>query len=444
MSESGKPPARTARLFKLAGLTAGIAGSYAKDRVKRAFMSDEAAEADRSQSLERVGQRIASTLGELKGAAMKMGQMASMVADLLPKELSDALQVLHKDAPPVDFSVIERMIESEFDQPLAVLFDEFDPVPFASASIGQVHRARVDGRDVVVKVQYPDVDIAVDSDMRHLKLALLASGLLRVDKKLLDASFSEISARMHEELDYCNEGTNVLRFREFHRAHPYVVIPEVVGHRSSKRVLTLAFEPGDNIHDLDALGYTAEQRDRCGRNLWAAMEAQIFEFGCIHADPNPANFAFRKDGSVIMYDFGCVKQLVPSVTEGYRALIVDGLGENYTRIDEALHGLGLRKPGSPAVSHEFYKLWRDAIAMPVLSSDPLDFGAQQFERDLVKNLAPVTMKNMASFQPDKELVFFNRALIGHYATLKKLRARVPVRAFISARFPETAPLLAFA
>jgi len=440
MSNNGKPPAGGGRFFKLAGMTASVAGGYARDKVKRMFMSDDAAAQDQQESMERVGARIAATLGELKGAAMKMGQMASMAADLLPKEIADALQSLQREAPPVDFSVIKAQIQSEFDQPLELLFEAFEPQPFAAASIGQVHRARVDGRDVVVKVQYPGVDAAVNSDMRHLKFALLASGVLRVDKKALDASFNEISERMHEELDYCNESDNVREFRAFHAAtHPFVVVPEVLGHRSAKRVLTLGYEPGDHIKDFDALGYTSEERDRCGRHLWLAMESQIFEHGAIHADPNPANFAFRKDGSVIMYDFGCVKRLAPGVAQGYQQLIVQGLREDYGSVEETLRQLGIRRPGGPQVDHDFYKLWRDWLALPVLATNPFDFGAARFEQDVMTKLVPATMKNMASFQPSKELVFFNRALVGHYATLRKIRARVPVGSILRDRIPETAP-----
>ncbi len=440
MSNNGKPPAGGGRFLRLAGLTASVAGGYARDRVKRMFLSDEAVAQDQRQSMERVGARIASTLGELKGAAMKMGQMASMAADLLPKEIADALQSLQREAPPVDFSVIEAQIEAEFEQPLGVLFEHFEPQPFAAASIGQVHRARVDGREVIVKVQYPGVDAAVDSDMRHLKFALLASGVLRIDKRALDASFNEISARMHEELDYCNESDNVRMFRAFHAAkHPFVVIPEVIGHRSAKRVLTLAYEPGDHIRDFDALGYTAEERDRCGRHLWLAMESQIFEQGVIHADPNPANFAFRKDGSVVMYDFGCVKRLADGVAQGYYELIVHGLREDYVSVEQTLRKLGIRRDDGPQVQPEFYKLWRDWLALPVLAENPFDFGAARFEQDVLTKLVPATMKNMASFQPSKELVFFNRALVGHYATLRKIRARVPVGPILRDRIPETAP-----
>lgn len=442
-NDSSKPPAGGSRFLKLAGLTASVAGGYARDRVKRVFQSEERAAADQQLNMARVGQRIAATLGELKGAAMKMGQMASMAADLLPKEIADALQTLQSNAEPLPFAVIEEQILSEFDQPLERLFERFDPVPFAAASIGQVHRATVDGRDVIVKVQYPGVDGAVNSDMKHLRYALLASGVLRVDKKALDASFQEISLRMHEELDYCNESDNVRAFRAYHHGrHPYVLVPEVIGHRSSKRVLTLAYEPGDHIRDFDALGYTREERDRCGRHLWLAMESQIFDYGTIHADPNPANFAFRKDGTVIMYDFGCVKKLADGVADGYRKLIVEGLREDYTQIDLALRELGIRRPSGPTVSADFYKLWRDWLALPILAQSPFDFGEAKFEQEVLTKLAPAVLKNMASFQPSRELVFFNRALVGHYATLRKIGARIPVQHNLHARIPETAPWFA--
>jgi predicted unusual protein kinase regulating ubiquinone biosynthesis (AarF/ABC1/UbiB family) len=438
MADDGKPIAGGGRFLRLAGLTASVAGSYAKDRVKRMFMGQEAAALDHQESMERLGKRIAETLGELKGAAMKVGQMASVAADLLPRELAQALEVLQKQAPPVDFSVIEAQIQAEFDQPLERLFEHFEREPFAAASIGQVHRARVDGQEVVCKVQYPGVDAAVDSDMRHLKLALLASGLLRVDKRALDATFAEISARMHEELDYCNEADNVRAFRAFHARHPFVVIPAVVGHRSSKRVLTLAHESGDHARDLGALGYTREQQNRCGLNLWVALESQIFDYGVIHADPNPANFAFRRDGAVVMYDFGCVKRLADGVADHYKRLIVDGLREDYASVELSLRALGIRRAAGPEVPQEFYALWRNWLALPILAEPSFDFGSARFEQEVLTKLVPAVMQHMEAFQPSRELVFLNRVLVGHYATLRKLRARIPVGELLTARIPETA------
>jgi predicted unusual protein kinase regulating ubiquinone biosynthesis (AarF/ABC1/UbiB family) len=443
MTQDHKPPTGGSRFLKLAGMTASIAGDYTRGRIKQLFVSEERAAQARSEDLQRAGARIASTLGELKGAAMKVGQLASMAKDLLPAELAGALQTLQRAAPPVDYAVIEQQIQREFDQPVERLFESFERAPFASASIGQVHRARVDGRAVVVKVQYPGVDGAVDSDMRHLKLALLASGLLRVDRRALDASFDVISARMKEELDYCNESDNVRRFRAFHRQHhPFVVVPEVIGHRSAKRVLTLAYEPGDAVSDLDALGYTAEERDRCALHLWTAMESQIFDLGAIHADPNPANFAYRRDGTVVMYDFGCVKNLEPRVVEATKQLLVNGLREDYPAVERSLLQLGVRRASGPAVPAAFYKLWRDWLALPLLASPNFDFGSATLERDAITKLLPASIKHTASFQPSRELVFLNRALVGHFATLRAMPAQLPVTDLFCARVPEARAFIA--
>jgi predicted unusual protein kinase regulating ubiquinone biosynthesis (AarF/ABC1/UbiB family) len=442
MTQNTKPPTRGGRFLKLAGMTASVAGDYTRGRIKRLFLSDDRAAEEHQANMVRAGTRIAETLGELKGAAMKIGQMASMAKDLLPAELAAALQTLQAGAPPVEFSVIEAQILEEFGQPVERLFEEFERTPFAAASIGQVHRARVDGRDVICKVQYPGVDEAVDSDMRHLKLALLASGILQVDRRALDASFAEISARMNEELDYCNESDNVRRFRAFHRRHPFVIVPEVIGHRSAKRVLTLSYEPGDHVRDFDALGYSAAERDRCGLRLWTAMESQIFDLGVLHADPNPANFAFRKDGGVVMYDFGCVKTLQAGVADGCKQLLVDGLREDYANMDRTLLALGVRRTGGPKVSPDFYKFWRDWLALPFLAAPLFDFGRANFERDVTTKLLPLALKHIASFRPSRELVFLNRTLLGHYATLRAMRAHIPVGALVGARIPETAPWFA--
>jgi len=420
------PPSRGKRFLKLAGMTASVAGNLAKTKVKSLFQSDEDAASAREQSNRDSGNRIAKTLGELKGAVMKVGQMASIAEDVLPKELAEALGKLQREAPPMAFEVIAGQIERELGAPPESLFARFDPEPFAAASIGQVHRAQTDdGRDVVVKVQYPGVDEAVDSDLAQLKVALRASGIVNIGREALNASFKEVRARLHEELDYCNEADNVRLFRAFHGPrHPFVTIPEVVGERSSKRVLTLTYEPGDSIGKLDELGYTQVERDRLGQHMWLMMCSQVFEFGLIHADPNPGNFAFRRDGTLVMYDFGCVKRLEPTIITAYHDVILSGLDENWDEVDEALLRLGVRRPSGARPENEFYKRWRDAFAKPFLASDVIDYREATIHDDVMK-LIPASVKRMSSFQPATELIFLDRMVAGHYGNLRKLEARVP-------------------
>lgn len=424
------PVTKGRRFFKLAGMTAQVAGSYAKTRIKSLFQSEEAAEADRREAHELNGGRIARTLGELKGAVMKVGQMASIAGDILPKEIAEALRGLQREAPPVPFEVIAAQIERELGSPPETLFRSFDRVPFAAASIGQVHRATTDdGREVVVKVQYPGVDTAVSSDLSHLKLVLKASGLIKVRKQALDEVFREVKARLDEELDYCNEADNLRKFREYHRRHPFVAIPDVVGERSAQRVLTLTYEPGDHISELGARGYSQAARDLIGMNLFRMMADQLFDLRIIHADPNPGNLAFRPDGTIVLYDFGCVKQIPDHIIDAYSATIRCGLDEDYVGVERGLDALGVLNPEGPRVELEYYKGWRDVFALPFLTNDTFDFAASTLHDDVIK-MVPGALKRIESFQPPRELVFIDRAVAGHYGNLRTIGARGRVLALL--------------
>lgn len=406
-------------------MTASVAGNMAKTRVKALFQSEEDAAAAREESHRESGNRIAKTLGELKGAVMKVGQMASIAQDVLPKELSDALGKLQREAPPMEYELIAEQIERELGAAPDVLFKRFDKQPFAAASIGQVHRATTDDdREVVVKVQYPGVEDAVDSDLSQLKLALLASGIVDIPRDALNASFKEVRERLHEELDYCNEADNVRLFRNFHIGrHDFMVLPEVVGERSSKRVLTLTYEGGDHLTELKDKGYTQAERDAIGRNLFRMLCAQVFELGIIHADPNPGNFAFRRDGTIVLYDFGCAKRLRADIIAAYKDMIVEGIAENWDAVDDALLRLGLRRPSGPRPENEFYKRWRDTFADPFLNVAIYDYGRSTLHDEVVK-LIPASVKRLSSFQAATELIFLDRTVVGHYGNTRILESRI--------------------
>jgi len=426
-----RPATKGRRLIRLASMTARVATRYTTSRVKSVFQSKEAAERDRIKTHEQAGELITKTLGELKGAVMKVGQMASIAGDLLPKEMSDALAALQREAPPMDFEVIAEQIEKELGSPPMLLFDAFDTEPFASASIGQVHRARTDdGREVVVKVQYPGVDAAVDSDLAQLKFALRASGLIKLERKALDAVFAELKARLHEELDYCNEADNVRLFGDYYRDHPKVIVPEVVGERSSQRVLTLTYEPGHHITELEEFGQ--EVRNQIGAALFRVLADQIFNLQVLHADPNPGNFAFRPDGTVVIYDFGCVKRLDPEIIEAYRDTIRAGFAEDYAGIEDGLIRLGARNLDGPTVPLDYYKPWRDIFMRPLLGDDPYDYGRSSLQHDAIKLVPGFLTKYLRSFQPPVELVFLDRVVVGHYGNLRKLGAIAQYRGLLEA------------
>lgn len=419
--KSQGPVTKGKRFMKLAGMSASVAGRYAGNKMKQAFQSAEQRAESASKLYENVGNEITDTLGELKGAVMKVGQIASQAKDLFPEEVSEALTKLQKEAPPMPYEVIAEQIEKNLGKAPEELFARFDKEPFAAASIGQVHRALTPhGKEVVVKIQYPGVKESVDSDMAHLKFALRASRLMKVKKEVANAYFAEIRERIMEELDYVNEAANLNLFREFHSKHdPKLVIPEVIDEFSTHEILTLSYEYGDHINEVKQKDYTEEAITEIGHRIFQIMGREIFELKAVHGDPHPGNFAFRPDGSVVMYDFGCIKKLDPHIVKHYRDIIEAGLSGDYDQLDESLIAIGGRIADGPKVEDEYYELWREIFLRPFLNDDPFDFAKATMHEDVVKNI-PGAMKRMDSFQPVVETAFIDRAVGGHYNTMRDL------------------------
>lgn len=416
---------RGRRFLKLAAMSASVAAGAAANRVAGIFKDDETAEADREASSTRSGERIAATLGELKGAAMKLGQMASMASDFLPPQLSEALTVLQSGAPPMDYEVIRAQIESELGSPPEMLFDHFEPEPFASASIGQVHRARTDdGREVVCKVQYPGVDKSVDADLLQLRFALRAAGLARMPRKARNELFEEIRDRLKEELDYTNEAENVRLFRKLHADDKHLIIPDVVGERSSGRVLTLTYEEGDPLGSLaEDEHYPQEIRDLLGERIYRMIYRQYFDFKIIHGDPNTANFAARPNGDLVVYDFGAVKRFPDEVVAAHRRLLTAALEKDHETMEEILVSLKLRVPGTPPVPSIYPFLER--FVQVVHDAGDVDHATSEMH-ELWMDMAKETLKHPGRFQPSRHLTLFDRAHTGQYTNVRIIKAVVPV------------------
>lgn len=419
---------RTGRFMKLAGMTASVAGRYASEKVKNSFSSDEEKEQRRSKTYDKMANDIVSTLGELKGAVMKVGQIASQTQDFLPKEFSSALQKLQKEAPPMDFSLIRQQIIDELGADPEVIFDRFDQKPYAAASIGQVHRAKTkDGREVIVKVQYPGVDKSCDSDLKQLRMTLKLGGLLKIPKESVDQLFQEILERLHEELDYQNEANNIKRFQQFHKDDVGLIIPTVIEELSTRRILTMDLVEGDHISELDRTVYTQDVINLIGHRIFTTMADQLFKFQCIHGDPHAGNFAFRPDGTVIMYDFGCVKQLKPEIVTAYKAALNAGIKKDYKLLDKRLIELGVRVEGKPALDEGYYAMWRDIFITPFEHKDEIYDFAQARLHTQVASKAPTVFKHLDSFKPPVESLFIDRLIAGHYWMMKNLGVQAAFR-----------------
>jgi predicted unusual protein kinase regulating ubiquinone biosynthesis (AarF/ABC1/UbiB family) len=317
-----KKPIPTSRLRRSA--TVGrLAAEQAVRQVGTRAMNvtrndDEAQKALARRQLE-TAEQIVAALGTMKGAAMKLGQVMSFLdVGLVPEEFREQFQAklaeLRDAAPKVSFKDMKKVLEQEYDgDGLDEVFETFDPVPIAAASIGQVYKARLeDGRDVAVKVQYPGVNTAVRADMQNLGmiLRLMKSVAPGLDPKALG---TEIRSRIEEELDYELEAQNQRRLSRIFRGHPFIVIPDVVTGLSHERVIVSEFVAGRGFEEMKQL--PRDERDRIGETIFR------FYFGCMYrhnqfsGDPHPGNCLLLDDDRMAFLDFGLFKRISASAAE---------------------------------------------------------------------------------------------------------------------------------
>jgi predicted unusual protein kinase regulating ubiquinone biosynthesis (AarF/ABC1/UbiB family) len=302
---------RVERQVRVYRLTVRRGAHFALMRLRGRGRTDEQRQALEAQFAIKTAEDVAHVLGGMKGAIMKAGQMLSFIADGLPKEAQEALATLQADVPPMAPSLAEKVVRDELGEDPERLFLDWEPVPVAAASIGQVHRAVMpDGRIVAVKVQYPGVDKAIKSDLDNAEFlyGLFAQFALKnLDVKAL---VDELRARMADELDYRLEARCQSEFAARYEGHPFIRVPHVVPERSSRRVLTSEWVDGMRWQDfLDTA--TQAQKDRAGEVLMRFAQGSIHTFGVFNGDPHPGNYRFHEDGSVTFLDFGLVKRWSP-------------------------------------------------------------------------------------------------------------------------------------
>lgn len=419
------------RFLKLAGMSANIAKNVASHKVKGLFRDEETHTQSQEQLYSDIGKQIAQTLGEMKGAVMKVGQIASQVKDMLPDEVASALEVLQKESPPMPYSMIRRQLIKALGDTPENLFAHFDETPFAAASIGQVHRALTkDGEECVVKIQYPGVKESCDSDLKHLKRALKLAGLVKVSADVIDQTFEEIRRMLYEELDYLHEAENIKLFREYYKDHPYIVMPELIESLSSETVLTLTYVPGDSLQQVKQPEYSQDTINLIGYRIFETFGRQIYDLRAVHSDPHPGNFAFRPDGTIILYDFGAVKLIPEETIDKLRRLVTDAIEGRVDNLDSHLLSIGVRQQGGKQPDVEFYNEWIDIVMAPFKDYAPYDFSNSNLHRRVMGKLKRDGLKYIGSFQPSPETMHVDRVISGHYWTMVDLGVKVSFRPLV--------------
>jgi predicted unusual protein kinase regulating ubiquinone biosynthesis (AarF/ABC1/UbiB family) len=296
----------------MTGAAAGVAARTVGGRaVANRSSSEKRREAANRQQM-KAAHQLVRVLGGMRGAAMKVGQTLSAVdLGLVPEELRPEMQEilaeLQHSAEPVSFDAIRKVAEKDLGQSLSSAFADFDPEPLAAASIGQVHRATLfDGRDVAVKIQYPGIAEAIQSDMKNLRLGLK---LLNVIAPGIDtaAIADELRERISEELDYELEASNQRAMSRAYRGHPYITVPDAITELSRERVIVSEYIDGERF--AEAKKSPQQERNRIGEILVRFYVNGPLRHRLLNGDPHPGNSLFMEDGRIAFLDFGFFKRL---------------------------------------------------------------------------------------------------------------------------------------
>lgn len=414
---------KTSRLSRLTTLGLSIAkagGEIARQKVTQKIENSPAAQ---TYAQMKAAQELVRTMGELKGAVMKLGQMLSVTDDMiLPPEVTQLFKQLQKDAPAMSDEEIDRVFWQSFQKKPEQLFKSFDRRAFACASIGQVHRATLDdGTLVAVKVQYPDVEKAVIHDFKNLDLLDQLLGKIFKQKPNIETTIEELKETLALECNYTHEASQTAKFRELlKKRFPQVLIPRVYEQLSSRQVLTLEFmhgEPFENTHH-----YTQEQKNFLGQTIYDLFLFSLYEHQQLHTDPQNGNYLFRPD-AIILLDFGSTRSFPLDFIRDYTQLL-EGLEHNklelYTKAIISLGFFSNADRDSGLVKKHFEMMYNlySPYALPGIR--PLE-NVNPFEA--AKGfLQHIDLRGRSA--PRREFLHLDRCHLGLYTKIKSWRSEI--------------------
>jgi predicted unusual protein kinase regulating ubiquinone biosynthesis (AarF/ABC1/UbiB family) len=398
-------------------MAASVTGSVVAERLTRRLKAEE----DRDEALRATmvgnAQKMVRAMGELKGAAMKLGQMLSVVPDHLPEEVRQELAALQKDTPPMPYALVASQFEAGTGTPLRDAFAFFDPEPLGAASIGQVHRARLfDGTPVAVKVQYPGILDTLDSDLKNLAL-LIQTGRVVADKERLDAIVEELRRGILEEADYGREADNLEGYGQRFAAFEGVAVPRVRREFSAETVLTMEFLPGEKLDDA-ILKLPPEARNEAAVRFSRLFVWSFHEHQMLHADPHPGNFLLLPDGRMGLLDFGCVRTYDPAFTDGWLKVVVAKWRHEKHRLRDLFDALGYAPmKGSKGLTNQQLHELTEITTAPFLYDRDFDWAAWRPR----PALEAFTKANLAVLQyaSPPEAVFYFRVAAGVWGLLTR-------------------------
>ncbi|MBC7473426.1 MAG: AarF/ABC1/UbiB kinase family protein [Candidatus Sericytochromatia bacterium] len=408
------------RIWKIGSLTTGVSTSLITNKIKEKFSRSE--EKPSSGIPPQIVEKIVKAMGELKGPWMKIGQYMSLNDTYTDDDFFQAFSSLQYESPSMSYYFTKMQIEKELGKSPDVIFKNFGRKPIGAASIGQVHEAYLQsGEKVAVKVQYPDMDKIIKSDLTTLKIGLLPLKLFL--KGRLEPIIEEIQSILVNELDYSQEAENIDYFREFNKNNPHIVVPEYYKEFSSKKVLTMKFIEGSPFEQaIKDATLTLEERNNIGKILIHSLLNQLFLHKRIHADPHPGNFLLIDKETIGMLDFGCIKTFNDKFISDYKELIKGIISKDSVMIRRGYVDMGFVE------EHETEKLdaleeFSEFMALPYRDKENFDL-AENMSKLKEGQVVFKKMSDKVGFRIPKDFIYLNRTLFGIGMILFKLRVNL--------------------
>ncbi|WP_440133371.1 ABC1 kinase family protein [Chitinophaga sancti] len=409
--------------FVTTGLKVGT--NYLKHYTKKLIdpsISREELHADNAED-------IYDTLSNLKGSALKVAQMLSMDKGMLPKAYTDKFAMSQYSAPPLSGPLVVNTFVKTLGKTPAELYDTFDVKAANAASIGQVHKATKWGKELAIKIQYPGVASSVKSDLRIVKpFAMRIVGMNEVD---MDKYFDEIESKLLEETDYKLELARSMEVSSLCAHIPNLVFPNYYPALSSEKIITMDWLQGYHLKEFLLKNPSQEARNKIGQALWDFYQFQVHQLKKVHADPHPGNFLMREDGTIGIFDFGCIKEIPEDFYINYFLLTDKEILKDEERRKQIYTSLEMIHPEDSEKEIAFFStLFQKMIDMLTLpfTVPEFDFGDERYFQeiyaymDYVANLKEVKESKVA--RGSRHSLYVNRTYFGLYSILSDLKANI--------------------
>lgn len=412
------------RASKLANAGAKIGANYMKHYAKQLVNGDKGRE-----ELDEANAKDAyQAFSELKGGPLKMAQMLSLGDQLLPKAYTMQFAQAQNKVTPLSYPLIRKTFKKEVGKNPEDIFENFSKQAVNAASIGQVHKGRIDKQWYAIKLQYPGVADSLMSDLGMV--APLATRMLGLKKAMVAPYLKEVEEKLLEETDYKQELKSAERIIKGCKELENIVFPVFDSKLSGKRVITMTWIDGLGLTDWIATNPSQEQRNSIGQTLWNFYQYQIHELRFMHADPHPGNFIITPEEKLGVIDFGCIKEIPKDFYKSYIKLMEYGKELHSSEFVDALTELDLYNPKADKKEREFilthFREMFELVGRP-LFSERFDFADDSYFTEIYTKgeaLGKQSELRGLSAQGSKHFIYFNRTYFGLYQLLNQLKANV--------------------